>query len=73
MPPLHHFALGVLLVQQTLAQGVADELGACCQAQLLHDVRAVRLGSAHRDVELIGDFLVGVPESEQSQDVTFAV
>ena len=60
-------------LEQALRERVADELGAARQPELLHDVRAVRLGGAHRDVELLGDLLVRVPEREQAQDLALAV
>ena len=62
-----------LLLQEPLGERVADELGAARQPELLHDVRAVRLGRAHRDVELLRDLLVRVPEREEAQDLAFAL
>ncbi len=67
------FSLRSSLVQQAVLERVADEFGAGAEAQLLHDVRTVRLGSAHRDEELVGDLLVGVSEGQQAQDVALAV
>src|SRR6266487_747578 len=70
-----HPRLGSLLlvVQQSLRQRMANEFGTGGQTQLLHDVRAVRLGSPDRDVEHFGDLLVGVPKREQAQDAALAV
>src|SRR5213592_4398798 len=60
-------------VEETLGERVTDELGAALQAQLLHDVRAVGLGRAHRDVEFLRDLLVGVAEREQPEHLALAV
>ncbi len=60
-------------LEQTLLDRVADEFGAARQAELLHDVRTVRLGGADRDEELLGDLLVRVPERQQAQDLAFAI
>src|SRR2546423_1877880 len=62
-----------LALQQSLLERVADELGARLQAELLHDVRAVRLGRADRDVEHPRDLLVRMAEGEQAEDVALAV
>ena len=43
------------------------------RAELLHDVRPVRLGRAHRDVEQLRDLLVRVPEGEQAQHLALAL
>ena len=57
--------LARFLGQQPVRECVAHELGAGRQPQLLHDVSAVRLRRAHRDVELLGDLLIRVAEREQ--------
>src|SRR4029453_9883708 len=67
------FLLVRLGLEQALRQGVADELGAGGQTELLHDVRAVRLGRAHRDVQLLGDLLVRVAERKQAQYLALAI
>src|SRR5690242_15627446 len=54
-------------VEHALVDGVADELRASGEAQLLHDVRAMRLGGSHRDVELGGDLLVRVPLRQEPE------
>ena len=54
-----------LFHEQSACECVAHELGAGPEAKLLHDVRAVRLGRADRDVEHLCDLLVGVAEREQ--------
>ena len=59
-------SLGLLLGEQSLRECVADKLCARRQSKLLHDVGTVRLGRADRDVELVRNFLVGVPEGEES-------
>ena len=56
-----------------MREGVAHELGAALQIELLHDVRAVRLRGAHRDVELFRDLLIRVSEREQPQDFVLAL
>jgi hypothetical protein len=56
-------ALGL---EQALVEGVADELRAGRDPELLHDVRAVGLGRTDGDVEPAGDLLVRVPEREQA-------
>ena len=61
------------LLEQALVERVAHELGAARQPELLHDVGAVRLGRAHRDVELLRDLLVRVPEREQPQHLALAI
>src|SRR5919198_818800 len=52
-------------LQKVVLERVADELGASRQAQLLHDVGAVCLDRAHREVELLRDLLICVAEGEQ--------
>ena len=59
--------------EQPSLERVAHELGAAREPELLHDVRAVRLGRSHRDVELLRDLLVRVAEREQPQDLALAV
>ena len=51
-------------LEQALLERVADEFGTCREAQLLHDVRAMRLGSADRDEELFRDLLVRMAQGE---------
>ena len=64
---------GAFLVQQALRERVADELGPGLQAELLHDVGAMGLGRANRDVEHAGDLLIGVAEGQEAQDVALSV
>ena len=71
-PPGGPSPLGLVL-EQAVVERVADELGAAREAELLHDVRAVRLGRAHRDVELLRDLLVRVAEREQPQHLALAL
>ena len=59
--------------QQTLLERVADELGPGREPQLLHDVRPVRLGRAHRDVEHLRDLLVRVAERQQPHHLALPV
>src|SRR3954453_18455216 len=54
----------LLLCEEALLHRVPDELGTGGEVQLAHDVRAVRLGGAHRDVELPCDLLIRIPERE---------
>ena len=61
------------LLEQALVDRVAHELGAGRQPELLHDVRPVRLGRAHRDVEHLRDLLVRVAEREQPQHLALAL
>ena len=60
-------------VQEAVLKGVANELGAGGDAQLLHDVRSMGLGGAHRDVEQVGDLLVCMAQGEQAQHVALTV
>src|SRR5205085_10419004 len=60
------------VLEQPLAERVANELGAGRETKLLHDVRTVRLRRAHRDVERLRDLLVRMPEGEESQHLTLA-
>ena len=53
-----------------MGEGIANELGSRPESKLLHDVRPVRLGCAHRDVEQLGDLLVRVAEREQPQHLS---
>ena len=62
------FAGGGLL-HEAAVERVAHELGAGGAAQLLLDVRAVGLHRAHREVELLGDLGVRVPERDEPQDL----
>ena len=61
------------LFEQPLVDRVAHELGPGPEPELLHDVRAVRLRRAHRDVEHLRDLLVRVPERQQAHDLAFPV
>src|SRR5438445_3440869 len=65
--------VGLLVLTQVLSDRVPDELGPSGESQLLHDVRAVCLGRTNRDVELLCDLLVRVPEREQAQHLSLAV
>src|SRR6266566_7003195 len=60
-------------LEQTLVEGVADKLRAAGKPQLLHDVRAVRLRRAHRDVELLRNLLIRVPKCKQAQNLALPV
>ena len=61
------------VLEQALRERVADELGAAREPELLHDVRPVRLGRAHGDVEHLRDLLVRVAEREQAQHLALAL
>jgi len=50
---------------QAALEGIADELRARGEPQLLLNVGAVRLDRAHREEELGGDFSVRVAERDQ--------
>ena len=52
--------------EQAFGEGVAHQLGAAGEPQLLHDVGTVRLGGPDRDVQLLRDLLVRVPERQQA-------
>src|SRR5581483_8492091 len=65
--------LGSDLVVSGLDVFVEPDLGAGLEAQLLHDVGAVRLGRAHRDVEHLRDLLVRVPQGEQAQHLALSL
>src|SRR5262249_52090990 len=58
--------------EQALPDRVAHELRPAREMELLHDVRAVRLRGAHRDVQLLRDLLVRVSEREQTQHLALA-
>ncbi len=62
-----------LFGEKAMRDRVPDELGTGGQAELLHDVRPVRLGRSDRDVQLPCDLLVGVAERQEPQDLAFAV
>src|SRR5581483_11475194 len=61
------------LAEEALLDRVANELGTAREPQLLHDVAAVGLGRADRDVELVRDLLVRVAEREQAENLALAV
>src|ERR1041385_7873631 len=60
-------------LQQALCDRIPDELRAARETELLHDVRAVRLGGAYRDEELLRDLLVRVPQREEPEHLALAV
>src|SRR5438105_5342023 len=62
-----------LLVEEAVRQRVAHQLGARRKSQLLHDMRAVRLGRAHGNVEHLGDLLVRVTEGQKPQHLALSV
>ncbi len=39
--------------------------------QLVHDIGPVRVDGAGADYQLVGDFFVGIPISDQPQDLFF--
>ena len=59
-------------VEHPALERVAHELRALRHAQLLLDVRAMRLDRANADHELLGDLGVGVAERDQPQDLELA-
>src|SRR3954453_3527119 len=59
-------------VDEMMLERVAHELGARGAVDLLLDVRAVRLDRARGEEQLFGDLGVGVPESDQAQDLDLA-
>ena len=61
------------LLEHALIERIAHELGAARKPELLHDVRPMRLGRSHRDVELRGDLLVRVAEGEQAKNLALAI
>ena len=60
-------------LEEPLRERIADELGAAREAELLHDVRPVRLRRPDRDEELLGDLLVRVTERQQPKDLSLAL
>ena len=54
--------------EQAVRERVAHELGTRRKAKFLHDVRAVRLGRAHRDIERLRNLLIGMPRASRSED-----
>ena len=62
-----------LVVEHAVDERVAHELGAGLEAELLHDVRPVRLGGAHRDEQHLRDLLIRVAEREQAQHLALPV
>ena len=61
------------LAEEPVRERVAHELRARREMELLHDVRAVRLGRPHGDVEHLRDLLVRVAEREQAKHLALAV
>src|SRR5205807_976686 len=61
------------LFQKTVCKGVPHELGTGRQAELLHDVRPMRLGGPHGDVEHLRDLLVRMSKREEAQHLALAV
>src|SRR5687768_10615531 len=62
-----------LTVDQVVIQRVTHELGTARDAELLLDVRPVRLDGADAQEELLRDLAVGVPERDQAQHLDLAV
>src|SRR4051812_41664448 len=60
-------------VDEAVFERVADELRAGAAAQLLLDVRAVRLDGAGGQEELLRDLAVGVAERDQAQHLELAL
>ena len=63
----------LLDLEHAALERVADQLGALRHAELLLDVRAVRLDRANADHELLSDLGVGVAERDQPQDLRLAL
>src|SRR3954451_25464586 len=64
--------LWVSVVEQSLSDRVANELGASRDAQLLHDVGAMSLGGPDRDEELLRNLLVRMAVGEQPKHLALA-
>jgi signal transduction histidine kinase len=60
-------------VDEPVLERVAHELGAAGAAQLVLDVRPVRLHRAHAEVELLGDLGVRVAQRDEPQDGDLAL
>lgn len=60
-------------LDQLVLKRVAHQLRARAQAQLLLDVGPVGLDGAHREVELLGDLSVGMPERDHPQHLDLAL
>jgi hypothetical protein len=57
---------------QTVREGVVHELRSGLKLELPHDARAVHLGRAGRDEELLRDLLIRVAEGDEPEDVELA-
>ena len=69
----HRPTLGRSDLDQPAIDRVANELCAIREAELLLDVRAVRLDRADAEVELLGDLVVGVAQRDQAQNLQLTV
>src|SRR5437899_6387784 len=58
-------------LDQTLTDRVPNDAGGVRRVELLHNVRAVRLGGLHADPEQLGDFLRGLAGRDQLQHLAF--
>ncbi len=60
-------------LEHPVLERVGDEFRSGLQAELLLDVLPVRLDRSHREVELIRNLSVRVPESDPPQDIDLAL
>src|SRR4051794_12179163 len=60
-------------LEHAVFERVVDELGPAGEPQLLLDVGAVGLDGPHREVELLADLGVCVPEGDQPQYLSLAL
>ena len=65
--------VGLRGLDQLVLERIADEVRSRRQAQLLLDVGPVGLDRANRQVQLVTDLGVGVPERDQAQHVDLAL
>src|SRR4030042_810992 len=61
-----------LCLKEALAQGVADQLGAVVEVELLHDTTAVAVHRLGAQGQLAADLLVGVALGGEAQDLHLA-
>lgn len=73
MGPSYHTGdpAGLSSRDEAVVEGVADELRARSEAQLLLNVRAMSLHGAHGQIELFGDLGVGVAQDDELSELPY--